>query len=1120
MSISGYSSKSILSPRNARGSSKKSSSFLQNIIKTPANRSVSGRSNQSVQIIHRTAHHIVESFGLPLPVLVTEALKFSDSSAVVSVDVSNEGWAWLVCGRRLLVWQASGRRLTNTQCRELALPQSDLAHRAHLVAVYTTAGNQMPSCIAVSPEGLVRFWPSVAHESSCVEASCMASLQGEECDSLRLLLPTGVLLATTSATLVLVTPQPTSLLCRPLKVPHSWIGGFSRKMSNYIFGAQSTQTMETKLVKMVTIYSSKDGSSEWQVLVLAGYSVQKWLLSANACERLIYEYDVTKPTREAFQIFVPELQNGDIEIGLLDMQRMDSSILLLAAAMGPQSVFHYALASLSAEGLTPPTETSWFYVLKSPEICQSLSSSSSEERSLQFVLIGSTIFIYNQRYIVVVHSSPSGGEELEPIELNGARILGGTSCKSVPVFFTCQHGFISLDSSDDFNVSVAMDCTAVSETVHSDNEIEELLNSTTSDRKDSCELVKAALLLYISKKVAHSKALMHEHFPPDAGPTLKIDATFDLTIVQVSEGIIDDIPFKDPRWADTKTTTSTLNINSNITSLQILNQLEEKQKALEYFIDFLKDINLWNQLGGIKCRGRTMATTYMLAEHAEKIIASIVLRKLQSKFPSQIDLAIEEVLKKHSMKPIGALNNQDIFFRKVSFVHEALQQICRWCDDLVNKSQNPQHVAQQILSANSVLLEAVQAVIQYRQQKSSIFGDRQSVQNFNEYLPWTASAGPDGLYDFLITQQKLTLENGVRATGDINMHTELLDQLVNLADVILDGRKCYLESIREDSEKFNSDIHKYEVDRYNLIKPFLDHDEFERAAILAEKYCDFQILVELCDKIGNKERLNQYSAKFSKLDFSQFLFNWYMREGKQRDLVEQCLKQRILADRLSTHPSLSWLHAVFSDDYKTAAHTLLDLANSEVELLARKKSMISLGKLALLAAGGDDDTLEDVNSSLNLISHQEGLPESVLTAYGYNFDNVRVFSPPELIKFYICEENPSNSELDFKKALDLLLYIDDEILRMELKNEIWCKAITRDSWTDLDANTPITAIQELLFFKLADICITLDGNLDWMPTIEEILSSEEIGELREDSNFEYLLRVGYEHINKTLDDII
>lgn len=111
---------------------------------------MSGRTNQSVQVICRTQSHTVESFGSPLPVLVTEALTFVDRNTAVSVNVSIDGWAWLVYGRKLLVWQCKSnihdlkqRRTFKTQCRELLLPQSDLAHKADCVAVWVPAGQQV-----------------------------------------------------------------------------------------------------------------------------------------------------------------------------------------------------------------------------------------------------------------------------------------------------------------------------------------------------------------------------------------------------------------------------------------------------------------------------------------------------------------------------------------------------------------------------------------------------------------------------------------------------------------------------------------------------------------------------------------------------------------------------------------------------------------------------------------------------------------------------------------------------------------------------------------------------------------------------------------------------------------
>ena len=39
-------------------------------------------------------------------------------------------------------------------------------------------------------------------------------------------------------------------------------------------------------------------------------------------------------------------------------------------------------------------------------------------------------------------------------------------------------------------------------------------------------------------------------------------------------------------------------------------------------------------------------------------------------------------------------------------------------------------------------------------------------------------------------------------------------------------------------------------------------EQYERAASLAEKYCDFTILVQLCEETENQERLQRYMNQF------------------------------------------------------------------------------------------------------------------------------------------------------------------------------------------------------------------------------------------------------------------
>lgn len=51
-------------------------------------------------------------------------------------------------------------------------------------------------------------------------------------------------------------------------------------------------------------------------------------------------------------------------------------------------------------------------------------------------------------------------------------------------------------------------------------------------------------------------------------------------------------------------------------------------------------------------------------------------------------------------------------------------------------------------------------------------------------------------------------------------------------------------------------------------------EQYENAAMLAEKYCDFVSLVQICELTNNKNRLDSYIDKFASQDFAGFLFSW------------------------------------------------------------------------------------------------------------------------------------------------------------------------------------------------------------------------------------------------------
>lgn len=155
---------------------------------------------------------------------------------------------------------------------------------------------------------------------------------------------------------------------------------------------------------------------------------------------------------------------------------------------------------------------------------------------------------------------------------------------------------------------------------------------------------------------------------------------------------------------------------------------------------------------------------------------------------------------------------------------------------------------------------------------------------------------------------------------------------------------------------------------------------------------------------------------------------------------------------------------------------LVAIATAETESLRRQKTIFSLSKLAKLAGPDTEDVdtyVDNVNASLDLITFQEDLPDYVLQQFGYDTVRPRVLTPKELIHLYICKEYCDAGELEFKKALDILTFVNEEDLKEELQLKIWRSAILRDSWNFLELDAPLEVLQRTLFFKLIELSMVL-----------------------------------------------
>ncbi|KAG8228598.1 hypothetical protein J437_LFUL009303 [Ladona fulva] len=996
--------------------------------------------------------------------------------------------------------------------------------------------------------------------------------------------PHGCLLATTTSTIVMVVPQVIdgrhSICCRTLKTPQGWLGGISRKVTSLIFGSiTASQVMEVRISRVIAVSPNEEESSMmnedgWKVYLLTGHSIQHWQIGES--EQLIAEYDLDRITREAFQQVVWGGEAGlagDSKVWLLDMHLIDGGFMVLAAAVNHtcSPLMHYAFGTIYTDGPSSPVKFSSFIPIKHTSFYHE--EEEMKSWNYHFLLHGSNAIMFNYKSIVCV-SVASSGEEPDRIEFmtSDDRVLGGSLCSNTPLFFLKNHGLISIlpyngpaeafNSSmlGESNVSDQSQLQQYSEGINiSYAELEEM-----SVNKDSSSKLTAAFLYHIQKDQAQCKAILQDLFPAsvmarsanvEESKKLEVDGPIDQLVATVSKDVINDIPAVDPRWTDAKQSPAIIKSTS---SLQILNQLQSKQKVLGMFMEFLKNVNLWDKLSALTVRGMVQSTAYVLAEHEEKLVAAISLRNLQTEHSALLDTIIKRVLSERGTSISSNLTHMDLFFQEVSRVHEALQVMSIYSDEIAQSSRSPDEIATTLVGA------VLQDVVQFRQQNAKLFS-----ASGMEYMAWTASPGKAGLRDYLVLQHSVTLKNGARIVGESSLRNQLYDQVVNLADIILDGCKCHLESVQA-TDKYPALLQQYEVERNLYIKPLFDDKEYERAAVLAEKYCDFEILVLICDATENDERLKEYQEKFSEQGFSNFLYGWYVREQKQGELLEKFkntgrgarsvgatlmgwakplesalktphqisrggvdkslrsqIQKETLSMFLSNHPSISWMLDVFDEDYARASATLRDLASKEKDSIDKKKSMISLAKLALFSCTDPNSicfstseqsktaALAWINSQLDLIAHQENLPESTVINFGYEPEKMPVLTPSEIIKLYIADECEEATESEFSKALDLLPYIEDENEREELWLMIWSKTILRDRWIDVDSCVPVETCKRKLFFKLVELALIMGRTAEEvLPPLDRIMELESLGSLKESSSFQYLMKVGYEHFLK------
>ncbi|XP_037107149.1 nuclear pore complex protein Nup133 isoform X2 [Syngnathus acus] len=1100
------------------------------LLLTPRRTPLSARATPSREQSHAAAdglNYDVQTFGSSLPVKVMEALTMLNGEERISVKVSESGWAWLVYGDRLIIWKVCQTAVAKLcVCKELQLPASQSDYTAERVAVTSSgpldaAPVQAVSVLAVTAEGAARLWPSLSQEGNYAEADLDL---GDLCAFVVAVNGGSFVVSSAKSRMLRVGCDGSRRLqYRALQQGQGVLSGIGRRVSS-LFGILSPPTNDT-LNGVLWV------GATGRLYALSNSRLSKWEVD-ESWEQQTISWDIPQALNESIADAIwgsegnyEEMRDG-VNVTFLDVKLGQLGLVILAAAWHPSDtpcVAYFCLVTLQDLGAAISNQFTVEVTNYNPPF-----QSESELRSTRLLLppsTGATAFLYNEE-LVFACSTGSGRagppDEKIPFNDSGDAIRGGGCCANLPVVFSQNSGLVAVVARESASIlpeTVEESlCSSLAAATPEVSMMEQPGRADPVAQEDKPKRLKAAFLQFCRNDLLGAQALTNELFP--TGDEAVESGELDAMVIQMNLDLLDDYPASDPRWAESVPDESA---GFPLTSLIILHQLEDKMKAHNCFMDFLLRVGLLERLGRFRVRSSPMATRLLLCEHAEKLQAAMVLKNQHSKHGELVNRAIAAALHRNDVTVPASLTGADVFFREVSQISTIFDCLLEEEErSLREKPVDSVQWAEVVLTVNVIIKDMLHAAGQYRESKASMYRASERADVDAEYVPWTALGGPGGVRTVISRQHELILHS-MYPHADSELRGVLCEQLVALLDFYLGGYVAQLNSLKrqQGQERYNSLEMEYSQRRYELLAPLLELGQYQWVAALAEKYCDFDILVQMCELTDNQSRLQHYMSKFADQNFADFLFRWYMEKGKRGKLLSQPAAQhQQLAGFLQAHQHLSWLLDIHVQQYHTAHETLYKQAKAETRYFAKKKTLLALSKLAALASQLPEDQLakqvDEIVEQERFLLHQETLPRQLLEDKQQNPDTMPLLSAHQLVQLYICDDNRRANEYDFKKALDLLQYIheqEDDINIHSLKCQILGTVLRRDDWSSVDGNDdPLEAAKDSVFVKILGMLTQEGVRLQtYLPEVKELLELDELSALRSKPYFEFVLRANYEH---------
>ncbi|KAJ3092739.1 hypothetical protein HK102_003614 [Quaeritorhiza haematococci] len=703
--------------------------------------------------------------------------------------------------------------------------------------------------------------------------------------------------------------------------------------------------------------------------------LQKWVVSKSQPEKFVYERDLHSLIRDSIARDIDNLEFPP-NVQLLDMDyAKDNKLVVLVSFTIEEELAHFAMIILDVDGVEVRIEEKKPLTYKAQEF-------DPNSVSLSLSNGGPTAFIFFPDAIIMT-TIARGINYDEVLPLQNDRILGFGVDRtkawdrehentSRAVVFCSNTGIIGVDLNLHGILAGRSDESAGS------------YGEYAGQQDKMTEQLKAKL-----EQAVFFASLDEYHANPISFDMPEINGNMDEAAMDLSTAIVES---------------GTKHIPA---VLEVKYQLSEKLNRLNQIIRYIT-INM--ALDKI-----SIPTRHKLCSNAEKVSAalnlwhyqnSLLARSGESKEPHARILsdAIEQFMTAHNQ-------SEDVvrsFFRNhISFIGELLEYVQRLVQNIISISRSHAFSKEVALyEANKIFLIVLKSAETYRTEHAEVYG----LVEVPPTEPWTSTktlldllqtqcehtqnllrqgSGEDdimvgiggvgsrssqskdrtSLYDFGDDDVMMLSGAGGMATsgGDplaaesgVPLRDMMKTQLCHLTDILLgtfEERIRFLASANKTAvveREVQTLQGQFNVARPRFILPLVPLGRRDDAFRLAEKYQDFETLVELSLRESPEEqadRLRYYIEKFQG-DFANVLYRTYLRKGSLRKLFEQPesyddMVNSFLSD--AKIPWLSWIQDIRSELYENASNKLWDTAKTEASV-ARQKTAFNLSKLSFLAS--------------------------------------------------------------------------------------------------------------------------------------------------------------------------